>query len=285
MSAAADLHTDNILIGSGELFLGEPGADGAAAGERYLGDAVSAALSVSTERVHVFSGSGAAARRLVSRPRAVMRAFTAVLHDISMENLALFAGAPAPAAAPDAAVRATGAAAQKIVARRGRWYQLGASSARPAGVRAVQAGAKTGLHGDAAGVIVTTAAAAPSARNTRDRAGNYAVDYGRARLFVLSGAADIADGDTLYVHYTPVAAPRRRQASAGGAREARAALRYIEDTRTGRGRNFHAPLCSVTAAGDFALMARDAEQRIALRADILDPGGGRAALIIDEQAR
>lgn len=284
MSAAADRHIDNILIGSGELFLDELGAGGETTGERYLGDAVSAALRVAVERVDVFSGSGPVARRLAGKPRALSRALVVVLHDMSMENLALFAGAGAPAAAPDAAVRATGATAQKIAARRGRWYQLGASDARPAGVRAAQPGAGTGLPGDGGGVIVTTAAAAPDAGNTLARAANYAVDYERARLHVLPGAPDVSDGDALYVHYTPAAAPSRRQAAAGAPREVRAAVRYIENTQTGRGRNFYAPLCSVTAAGELALMARDAEQRIALRADILEPGGGRPALVIDEQA-
>ena len=69
--------------------------------------------------------------------------------------------------------------------------------------------------------------------------------------------------------------------AAGAPHELRAAVRYIEDTGTGAGRDFYAPLCAVSAGGELALMSRETEQRIELSCEILDPGAGRAALLID----
>lgn len=291
MSAISDRHSDNILLGSGHLFIDVLGADGARTGERYLGDAVGATLAVESERVQVFSGSGPVARQLVNKVRSLTRRLSATLHDVSMENLALFVGAgDAVGAETDAAARLAGATAEALTVKRGRWYQLGVSAARPAGLRAVQdataAGKTAGAHdAGAAALILTTAAAAAAAGNTVARATNYAVDTANGRLYILPKAADIDDGDTIYVHYTPVAATARPQVTTPATpQDVRAAVRYIEETATGRGRNLYAPLCSVAASGELALMSRETEQQIQIAAEILEPGGGKAALLIDEQA-
>lgn len=291
MSAISNSHSDNILLGSGHLFIDVLSASGARTGERYLGDAVGATLAVESERVQVFSGSGPVARQLVNKVRSLTRRLSATLHDVSMENLALFVGAgDAVGAETDAAARIAGATAEALTVRRGRWYQLGVSEARPAGLRAVRdetaTGKVAGAHdAGAAALILTDAAAVAAAGNTVARATNYAVDAASGRVYILPKAADIADGDTVYVHYTPIAAPARPQvATPATPQDVRAAVRYIEETATGRGRNLYAPLCSVAASGELALMSRESEQQIQIAAEILEPGGGKAALLIDEQA-
>ncbi len=300
MSAISDRHSDNILLGSGHLFIDVLGAAGARTGERYLGDAAGATLAVESERVQVFSGSGPVARQLVNKVRSLTRRLSATLHDVSMENLALFVGAgDAVGSETDAAARVGDAAAEALTVRRGRWYQLGVSAARPAGVRAVRdatAAGKDAGHFDAGATaaIVTTAAAAPSAANTVSRS-YYAVDAANGRIYIResggateagkAAAALPANGGTVYVHYTPVAEAARAQvATPATPQDVRAAVRYIEETATGRGRNLYAPLCSVAASGELALMSRETEQQIQIAAEILEPGGGKAALLIDEQA-
>ena len=123
-----DKRTDNIVIGAGEVYL-DLHEVGAPTGERYLGDAVGAALEITTEETTVFSGSGPVAQELARIARSVTRTVTLTLHDISLENLALFTVG---------AVRRLNAAAavssEPTVFRPGRWYQLG-GAARPAGVR------------------------------------------------------------------------------------------------------------------------------------------------------
>ena len=297
MSAISDRHSDNILLGSGHLFIDVLGADGARTGERYLGDAVGATLAVESERVQVFSGSGPVARQLVNKVRSLTRRLSATLHDVSMENLALFVGAgDAVGAETDAADRIDDGDAEALTVRKGRWYQLGVSAARPAGLRAVAVGTPTWAPGDGTlndadnAVIVTTGAVAPNSgagtgtKNILAPGADYAVDAASGRIYIVPGGG-IDDGDTIYVHYTPVAATARPQvATPATPQDVRAAVRYIEETATGRGRNLYAPLCSVAASGELALMSRETEQQIQIAAEILEPGGGKAALLIDEQA-
>lgn len=269
MSGAAQ-HVDNLLIGSGEVYLDPLDAAGGLTGERYLGDTVGAALEVAAERVTVFSGDGAGARKLVDVARSVERTMTIVMQDISLDNLALFVGAGDPEAS--AAVAATPVAArEKRVVRRGRWYQLGATEADPAGAAAVLE----------AGFSVHRAARGGAALDP----GDYALDAAAGRLYVRPGAAGIADGDTVYVQYTPAAAAEggRRIARTGGLRQTLAALRYVESAppAAGRGRNYYARRCAVSAVGEAALKSRDEAQKLTLACRILEPGGNAAALHID----
>ena len=122
-----DKRTDNIVIGAGEVYLDLHEA-GAPTGERYLGDAVGAALEITTEETTVFSGSGPVARELARIARSVTRTVTLTLHDISMENLALFT-----VGAVRHLATASPVSGEPAVFRPGRWYQLG-GAARPAGV-------------------------------------------------------------------------------------------------------------------------------------------------------
>ena len=121
-----DKRTDNILVGAGEVYL-DLHEDGAPTGERYLGDAVGATLEIATEETTVFSGTGPVAVELARIARSVTRTVTLTLHDISLENLALFTVGKVrrlDAAAP--------VAGEPAVLRPGRWHQLGGAS-RPAG--------------------------------------------------------------------------------------------------------------------------------------------------------
>ena len=122
-----DKRTDNIVIGAGEVYL-DLHEGGASTGERYLGDAVGAALEITTEETTVFSGSGPVARELARIARSVTRTVTLTLHDLSLENLALFTVGEMRrlnAAAP--------VSGESAVLRPGRWHQLGGAD-RPAGV-------------------------------------------------------------------------------------------------------------------------------------------------------
>lgn len=147
MTGASERHTDNIVIGSGALYIDVLDADGETTGERYLGDAVAAALAVAGERVEVFSGSGPVARRIVNRVRSLTRTLSMVLHDISMDNLALFAGVAAANEVPAAKGAVTGEARTVTP---GRWYALGDPAADPSGAGAVSGVSVTGPDGDPA---------------------------------------------------------------------------------------------------------------------------------------
>ena len=134
MSLATDRHTDNIVVGAGELYLDLLDDGGKLTGERYLGDGVSASLSVTTERTQVFSGTGPVARQLVNAVRSLTRSMSITLHGMSPENLALFVGAPG---AGDVADAAAAVIDEALTVRQGRYYQLGVTPTKPTGIGAI----------------------------------------------------------------------------------------------------------------------------------------------------
>ena len=269
MSATTKKHTDNIVIGAGELYIDLLDGDDGTAGERYLGDGVGASLSVTTERVQVFSGTGPVARKLVDAVRSINRSMSITLHDMSHDNLALFVGATEVEDITDAVNQVTNEA---LAVRKGRWYQLGVKTDKPTGIGAIDAtAAKT--------VVTDTDESSPT---TYDAGDDYTVDAERGRLYIVPGG-DIADGAAILVDYTPVAAIRKL-VKTGDLKDIRAALRYIETPVAGKGRDYYAPLCSIGASGEIGLMNRDSEQQIQLTAEILEPGARKAALLIDGEA-
>ena len=289
-----DKRTDNILIGAGEVYL-DIHERGAATGERYLGDAVGAELEVAAEETTVFSGSGPVARELTRIARSVTRTARLTLHDISLENLALFTVSE---------MKRLGAAGQvsdeATILRPGRWYQLGGAD-RPAGVLRLATPASKAAA-DGAVTVTSTAAAAPTAvqaieanrfaagASEAEQKGQYIVDYARARIFWLPAdhalyevKAGIEAGTALAIDYTPDDAARDQVQ--GTFRQLIGAFRYIEDAAEGQGRNIYAPRCSIQPAGGLTLLdGRSSEQQIRLAVSMLEPGGGRPALYIDGQA-
>ena len=212
MSLTTKNHTDNVIVGAGELYVDLLDSNDDTTGERFLGDGVGASLSVATERVQVFSGTGPVARKLVDAVRSIERSFSVTLRDMSPENLALFVGATAVEDVADAAD------------------------------------------------VVPRAVVSTSWRTVT-----------------------IGDDTDLLIDYTPIAGTRK-QVKTGGLKEVRAALRYIETPVSGEPRHYYAPLCTVSAGGELGLMSRDTEQQIQLSAAILEPGGDKAALLIDGEA-
>lgn len=292
-----DQHTNNIVIGAGEVYIDIFDEAGAPAGELYLGDSVGATLAIATEETTVFSGSGPVARELTRIVRSVTRTFNLTLHDINMENLALFTVAEVEAIAGAAAVTDEAA-----VFRPGRWYQLGSGSdQRPAGALALDTPANKAAA--AAAVTVTaTAGTAPAAvqaiaanrfatgASETEQKGQFTVDFERARIYWLpadhplyAALAGIEAGAGVEIDYTPADAARAQVQ--GALRQQRGAFRYIEDAAAGEGRNFYAPLCVIAPGGDMALLdGRSSEQQIGLAVSAIEPGGALSPLYIDGQA-
>ena len=257
----------NIVIGAGRLYADLLDAGGKYTGERYLGDAVGAALSIATERTQVFSGSGPVAEKLADIVRSVTRSMTLTLHDMSAENLALFVSGEAASEAQAAAAVVD----EALTVNPGRWYQLGATPDKPGGVGAVSA--------TTADTVVTN----KDATTTHDAGDDYTVDAERGRLHIVAGGA-IAAAAEIKVDYKPATATRET-VKTGKAKQVQAAIRYVEDAAKGKGRNVYARLCSVGASGELALMdGRNAEQQLQLTAEVQEPGDGWPALSLDGEA-
>lgn len=274
MPKPSEFHVNDIEIGSGELFIDVRDAHGALTGERYLGDAVSASLSAESERLQIFSGTGQVAQELVNKVRSIARTMTVTLHDMSPDNLALFLSATANIT--EVAAAATKVTDQAIaIPNHSRWYQLGATLANPRGVGKIVAtdfGVKAGA----------TASERTVAAMENDGTLNYRVDLDRGRLYITdsTNGRAIAAAASVLVTYTP-AAPARKTVKTGEIEEVVGAIRYLEDTATGKGRDYYIPKATIAPSGEMALMSRETEQQIVLTAAIQDPGGDQASLYID----
>lgn len=277
-SAALARHTNNIIVGSGSLFIDLLDAGGDLTGERYVGDAVAATLNVQSDVTTIYAGDSATAVVLTEFARSINRTLSMTLHDISVDNLALFVAGDVGASP---AVAAVAVVDEKITVLQDRWYQVGQAADKPQGVVAVSDAANSFTVSDASG-----------GGNAHTAGMDYVVDHASGRIYIVPGGG-IADAgaEAIYVDYTPVAAVAGAKETVSGNRAAtfEAAIRYIETANAdlpgaARGRNFYARKCAVTASGDFALKSRDTEQQLVLSASILEPGGSAVALYIDGAA-
>lgn len=255
MTLARTEHNTNVVLGAGELYFDRQDADGKYTGERYLGDSVSATISLTTERTTIQSGDGAIAQDLVDIVRSVSRTMGFSVRDSSIANWALFLIGD----------EATNAVANTAVAdeahgdiKAGTWIQLGSKHSNPAGVGAVgeahdssAAGGKTVVKAD------TTAQA---------QANKWKLDQKAGRILFL------ADMDDVKVSYTPVARTLKQAKATTAARQLTGALRYIEDDPTsGKGRSVYIRKCNLVPGGEAALKSRDTEQQMAFTAAVQDP--------------
>ncbi|WP_170563023.1 hypothetical protein [Ruegeria atlantica] len=262
MTLQRSTHVNNVVVGSGELYLIEPEG-----GERYLGDSDSASVTVSTEYITVESGDGPVAQRLVHKPRSVTRRMDLALRDITADNLALYILGDRSAVAA-----ATAQAQDEVIdnVRTDVWYQLGVSVARPEGVWGIST----------EGLTVKTKTAANNARptalnNTQGKDDKFTVDAeaGRIRFNAL-----LENVKQALVSYT-AAAPALTRAASTEARVREFGLRYIEDATVGVGKRIFVPRCTVGPNGQLALKSRTSEQQLPLQVDILKPATGEALVI------
>ena len=266
MTAARDTHRNNVVLGAGEVYVDLLDDDGDKTGERYLGDSPAATISVTSETTTVLSSDGPVARELVNRVRSVSRSVGFTLKDSSIANWALFLlGEDEAYADEDIAV----ADEEIAIVRRGRWYQLGVSDAKPTGVAAI----------GEAGFAVTYS---DNGADTALPAEQYEIDREHARIRIRPDSAALADGATIKIDYTPVASANRRIVKAGEPRQIRCALRYIEDRdAAGEARNAYAVECNLAPAGEIGLKSRETEQQLAFTAAVVDQGGSRPSLFVD----
>lgn len=243
MTFARDGHSNNIVLGAGELYVGRI-ENGVLQGERYIGDSLSAELSLESERLEVAAGDGPV-RTIESVVTSATRTLNFQLRDLSLDNLALLVGGQvADLAAENAPV-----ADEALSVNRGYWYQLGMDSERPMGIGAVTpAGFALKLSGTSQVIAAE---------------GNYLLDAAQGRIQILPAAAAIQDGASLLVSYTPaVVASKLLKADT---QTIEASVRYIEQPRAGTGRNLYMPKTEIRPNGALAFKG-DAEQKISLQA-------------------
>lgn len=268
MTAARDQHTNNVILGSGEIFLDFLDASGDLTGERYLGDAVGASVTLATERTTIQSGTGQVAQDLVDVVRSVSRTIGFTIRDMSIDNWRAFIiGEDAKDADRTVAV-----AAQAVMdeawgnVKKDRSIQLGAKASNPSGVGAV------GEAADAAAAGKTSIKVGNAQLVQKDK---WVLDQQAGRITFLADAEDVK------VTYTPTAKTVHRAIAGTDAKQLLAAFRYIEDTASGDGRNVFARRCIIAPGGELALMSRETEQQMAFTAAVQAPPSPWPALVID----
>ena len=289
MATARETHTENVVLGAGEIFIDQYDSNGNPTGaERYLGDSIGATISLTTERTTIQSGDGAVARDLVDVVRSVSRTLGFTLHDSSIANWNLFVlGEVAEQSIAAAEAMAT-IAKPKV----GFWHQLGQSAANPSGpgeIDKIVLG-KVKIADNPTASSPTYEAATQAEFNALE------FDLRTARMIVhpsraanaaagISERADLA-GKGIEISYSPSAARKISQAKAtAAASQITCAIRYVEvePIAGNQGRNVYARKCNLIPGGEAALKSRDTEQQLAFTANVLDPGStdGYPPLVID----
>lgn len=252
-------HTNQIVLGAGQLFFDPFDANGAKTGERYYGDTPGFSINVTSEKVEVFNSDTAIAELLANIATKVTRTATILAQDISVANLTTFA-----LATLDSAAQSSSSVTDHPIAGvlQGRWYQIGVSSTFPTGARALSA------------VVVTNDAGTPV---VYDLTTDYELDLDLGRIYIVVGG-DIVDGTNLEIDYTKAAVAWDR-ISTGEALSARGALRYIADNTRGPNRDVYAPQVELRPNGDVAFKSRDTIQQLSFEASFEKPATGSALYI------
>ena len=270
--AARELHTENVVLGAGEIFV-DVYQDGAATGgERYLGDSPGATISITTERTTVQSSDGAVARDLIDRIRSISRTMGFTLQDASIDNWALFLVGTTDEATinPVAADAAVGVATALLPSK--SWAPILDASGEEIGP--IKLKGSPNIAGDA----VTKGAGSGAPADAAAAGVDYEFDEKTGRIYNKLGAAT-----KFLVKMGTTAGRKVKKANvSASATETICAIRYVEDSVAGvEGRNVFIRRANLVPAGEAALKSRDTPQQFAFTATVLDPGEAKPAMTIN----
>lgn len=236
---------NNYVVGRGELYF-DRFADGtmAGSGEQYFGNTPSLQITPNVTNLdHYDSDHGLKVKDLSVMLQADLSG-QFVTDNVSPDNLALwFLGDNATTTVTSQ----TGLTAT-IVAKLGRYYQLGKDANNPQGL--------TNLTN----VLVTKAAA------TITMAGNYEVDLATGRIYILDTATDIDDADSLDITFDTVAGTRNLVIGKGNV--IYGALRFIAKNPVGKQVNYFFPYVKLAPNSNYDLKG-DTWQQFTFAVDVL----------------
>lgn len=289
---------DNIVIGSGRLYVATLDADDNPGPERYLGDSVGATVTGGEgERLQVFKGDGSdSSQKLVDKLLDVSRSMSLTLHDISLENLRLFVMGSlesyTPAAVTDETFPASVAGDEfQLGTYNGVTGAIGGGYTIPVPTGGTKISGKVG-SGDTA-LAETKIRWVPKQADGRkggtgddaakDGAGGnnpakpVLIVYGDTGRVEIPPASEVAASDTglhtslltgFKLSYTPDTTAREYVESATEPVEG--AVRYVEyDPREGVGRNVYLTKATIRPNGEWALKSRTNEQTLGLTCESL----------------
>lgn len=267
MSITADLGGKNYTLGRGRVFFDRFPANAVVTaitkgdGERYLGNTPSFSTTSSAENLEHFDSDSGVKVKDDAVQLSLNRSGKFDCDNIDRENIALFFLGDASTVTQ---ASATGVIETFTTAKKGRFYQLGASEARPAGVRNItNVVVKKGI-----GFSTSVAAT-----------GNYEVDEARGRIYIEANAADI-DAVDIQITYDVQASTREQIVSKSSS--IYGSVRFVADNPKGPNRDYFFPYVKLAPDGDYSLKG-DEWQKMGFTMEVLKKASNVDALYIDGQ--
>lgn len=269
MPVTADLGGKNYTLGRGRVFFDRfaTGVNVTAAtrgsGERYLGNTPEFSTNSESEDLDHFDSDSGIRTKDDSVQLSLDRSGAFTCDNISSENIALYFLGEASTLVQASATGVIETFDAGVM--QGRFYQLGVSPARPAGVRGV------------ANVVVSKGAGFST---TVTAAGNYQVDEVRGRIYIEDNAPDIADSTPIRVTCDYLANTREQIVSKSTS--IYGSIRFVADNPKGANRDFYLPYVKLAPDGDYNLKG-DEWQTMGFTMEILKKASNIDALYIDGQ--
>lgn len=240
---------NNLVLGRGRLYFDRfQTGTLVKTGELYLGATPNFAVNVTSQNLDHYSAEEGLRIKDESVQTQVDYAGTFATEHISFDNLAMFFLGSASTLSQ---ASATGVA-ETFTVKKGRYYQLGSTNAKPEGVEQVS------------GVVVT----GPSGTPVYVAGTDYDVDLDLGRIEILRAGA-IAEDSLIGVTYDVAAATQDRMLS--GTSLVQGALRFISYNGVGGQKNFYMPKVTLRPNGDYALKGEEWQQ-LGFQLEILQAG-------------
>lgn len=227
---------NQYAIPRGRVFFDPFDANENLTGEIAMGNCPGVNLTIETEKAEHFSSEKGLREKDAALTVQVNRTGQITCDNMSAANFALWLSGTRTAVSQ----AATPVTAEMRDVMPGRFYQLGATSANPLGVRNVSAVTVKNEAGTTTYVAGT----------------DYNVDLETGRIQIIDGGAITAD--TVQFGYTPAAGTFERVKS-GATAELSGALRIVSDNASGGNRDFFMPKVTLTPTGDLPIIAEGVE--------------------------
>lgn len=230
-------------------------------GERYFGDTMEFNVTSESESLEHFDNDAGIRVKDASVLLELSRTGTLITENISPENLALFF-LGSSATLTQSAVTAQNTEFNTV--KKGYYYQMGATTAKPEGVRKVT------------NVVVKnkTTPATVYVLNT-----DYTVDLDLARVHVLESGS-ITEAAGIRIEFDIAAASFTRIVTAADA-EIKGVLRYISTNPQGEKFDYFFPYVSLKPNGDFALKSGEEWQQLGFQFEVLKKDDNTEAMYIN----
>lgn len=250
----------NYVLGRGKLFFAEKKANGTLGGERFIGNVTAFNLSITAESAKHYDMTGGVKEQNRDVPVSTDRSATFTTDEVSPANLALmFLGSASAVSVGSAA----GQSETFNAVEQGLTYQVGISTANPAGIQKI------------ASVVVKVGSTAKTLGT------DYTVDTDTGRVYIVPGGT-ITDGANITVEYDRLASTQTRTVSASTVKEG--AMRFMADNPEGVDTDYYMPDVKVYPNGDFAVLTDTDWSNQQFNVGIQRPADGRPAISANQRA-